>query len=173
MERRAKAERGRGRLRATCGLALAVLGGCATKAPPAAPSTQPVTRPTAAASSSPRPPVEELLSLHRSRAQTSQSGLRVTLQSFTIEDVVADPQSGLPGYGVLIATLELSAAGASQTVEIVSPVTPHPAQPVTFGAYRVSFVSSAAEYSKDPVIVVRVERTGSLAEALPVSSPPV
>ena len=102
--------------------------------------------------------MDETLSLHLRRPQLAASGLRLTLLRCGIEDVAADPGSGEAGYGFLTAFVELSLGAQTQTVEILSPIRLVPSPPVVFAGHRVSFVSSAGEYSKDPVVVVRVER---------------
>ena len=111
------------------------------------------------ASASPGP--DEQIALHLRQPQLAIAGRRLTLASLVVEDVAPDPGSGGSDYGVVIAQLELSAGSKTETVELVSPVLLHPEKPVAFGVQRASFVSSASEHEKDPVVVVRVERIGS------------
>ncbi len=140
----------------------AALGAVGCGAPAAAPVVSEAPPAVASGASAPAaasgPAWTREIALHLRQPQTLPGGLGVSLQRFEIEEVAADPHSGAPAYGLLVAKLELSDGGRKEIVEIVSPVGQAAAKTVQFGSYRVAYAASSAEHSRDPVVVVRVER---------------
>lgn len=139
-------------------LALGALA-CAAPARPVSSGDAIVVAPSSASGQAATAPWATEMSLRLRQPQTLAHGLGVTLEGFVVEDVAADPNSGAAAYGMLVAKVALTDGPRKQVVEITSPNGQQAATPAIFGPYRVSYVSSSGEYSRDPVIVVRVERT--------------
>jgi hypothetical protein len=94
--------------------------------------------------------------VHLKETITAPNGLRLTLLDMTVEDVAADPGSGSPAYGMVVANIELDDGRAKRTVTFYTPRVGVAPRVEPFGTFGVALLESFDEYAKRPGVVVRV-----------------